>query len=153
MLTLLQWYRLWYGTHYHIYIYIVLCCVRYLSSGETGVFQYSETNHLKPATYDYYWIDLSGGLPWDYYTTTDPQVFTDAGYTLNPTSSRDYGFRVTIGPGLLSPIYGRNKKDIYLIVCPSVRVRQYVSQSMLRWVLEWVTDGGMVCIDVPTYRL
>jgi hypothetical protein len=73
---------------------------RALASGEAGVFAYSETPYMKPATNDFFWTDLTPGTPYDYYPTGTPYAFEDAGY-YNLNSNRDYGLRVYIGPGEL----------------------------------------------------
>ena len=61
---------------------------------------YKESRYL-PATSNFLWTDLSGGIPYDYDVTGNPFQFEDAGF-YNLKSLRDYGFRVYIGPGMVS---------------------------------------------------
>ncbi|KAK2160558.1 hypothetical protein LSH36_130g00019 [Paralvinella palmiformis] len=72
------------------------------ANGKAGGFAYRESNYL-PATNNYLWVDLSGGIPYNYDVTGNPFQFDDAGfYKLN--SIRDYGFKVYIGQGKMPTI-------------------------------------------------
>ncbi|KAK2160559.1 hypothetical protein LSH36_130g00050 [Paralvinella palmiformis] len=74
------------------------------ANSNPGIFMYKESRYL-PATSNFLWTDLSGGIPYDYDVTGNPFQFEDAGF-YNLKSLRDYGFRVYIGPGASPTITG-----------------------------------------------
>ena len=78
-----------------------LCIIMYLSrrcvSGPSDVLAYKESPD-NPTTTDFLWHDLASGIPANYQTAGSVFTFSDGGTSL--ASSRDYGVRVYIGPGI-----------------------------------------------------